>query len=81
MDLACYAILRENDRWTICACGKPLITCRDRRTALKTARRAAELLARHDTGGTRCAQAGAARTGEPRSSDEEAAPASTKQFG
>jgi len=41
---ACYEIVRDNDKWTICACGMKLIACRDRRTALRTARRAMALL-------------------------------------
>src|SRR5262249_12658022 len=45
MEAACYEIVRENDKWTICASGMKLIVCRDRRTALRTARRAMALLA------------------------------------
>jgi len=44
MGSTCYEIVRENDKWTICACGMKLIVCRDRRTALRTARRATALL-------------------------------------
>ncbi len=71
MDLACYAIMRENDKWTICASGLPLITCRDRWTALKTARKAAQLLARDKTGkeGDTGAIIRAARAAKGRSSD------------
>lgn len=48
MDLACYVVVREDDAWTICACGVRLITCRDRHTAVETARHAAALLYRGD---------------------------------
>ena len=44
MESACYEIVRDHDKWTICACGMKLIVCRDRRTALRTARHAAALL-------------------------------------
>jgi hypothetical protein len=44
MASSCYEIVRDNDKWTICACGMKLIVCRDRRTALRTARHAMELL-------------------------------------
>jgi hypothetical protein len=44
MESGCYEIVRDNDKWTICACGMKLIVCRDRRTALRTARKAAALL-------------------------------------
>jgi hypothetical protein len=48
MDLACYVVVREEDAWTICASGVRLITCRDRHTAVETARHAAALLYRRD---------------------------------
>ena len=44
MESTCYEIVRDHGKWTICACGMKLIVCRDRRTALRTARHAAELL-------------------------------------
>jgi hypothetical protein len=44
MESTCYEIVRDNDKWTICACGMKLIACRDRRTALRTARHAMALL-------------------------------------
>jgi hypothetical protein len=44
MESGCYEIVRDNDKWTICACGMKLIACRDRRTALRTAKQAAALL-------------------------------------
>jgi hypothetical protein len=44
MESTCYEIVRDHDKWTICACGMKLIACRDRRTALRTARQAAALL-------------------------------------
>ena len=44
MESSCYEIVRDNDKWTICACGMKVIVCRDRRTALRTARHAAALL-------------------------------------
>ncbi len=46
MDLACYAVMKENDKWIISASGAPLITCGDRWTALETVRCAVALLAR-----------------------------------
>lgn len=48
MDLACYVVVREDDAWTICASGVRLISCRDRDTAVETARHAAALLSRGD---------------------------------
>ena len=48
MDLACYVVVREDDAWTMCASGARLITCRDRHTAVETARHAAALLYRGD---------------------------------
>ncbi len=56
MGLGCYAVLRDRDKWTICAWGRQLIACGDRRTALATARHAAELLRGLDAGGRRPAQ-------------------------
>jgi len=53
MRLGCYAVLKDKDKWTICAGGRRLITCGDRRTALATARHAAELLRRLDAGDRR----------------------------
>jgi len=53
MGLGCYAVLKDKDKWTICAWGRQLITYGDRRTALATARRATELLGRLDGGGHR----------------------------
>ena len=50
MESTCYEIVRDNDKWTICACGMKLIVCRDRRTALRTARDATALLKRAQTG-------------------------------
>jgi len=44
MESTCYEIVHDHGKWTICACGMKLIVCRDRRTALRTARHAAELL-------------------------------------
>ncbi len=44
MESGCYEIVRENDKWTICACGMKLIVCHNRRTALRTARLAMALL-------------------------------------
>ncbi len=80
MTLACHAVLRENDKWIICACGKRVIACRDRRTALKTARRAAELLAREEAGGAGGATADAGHPRAPRLPTDEDAPA-LKQAG
>jgi hypothetical protein len=50
MSLGCYAVLKDKDKWTICAGGRRVITCGDRRTALATARHAAELLRRLGAG-------------------------------
>ena len=52
MDMACYVVVREDDAWTICASGVRLITCRDRHTAVETARHAAALL----SGGDPCCE-------------------------
>jgi hypothetical protein len=47
MDLDVYTVAKEAKEWTISAGGIRIIACRDRRTAIRTVRRAAELL-RHD---------------------------------
>ena len=44
MDLGVYTVVKEANEWTISAGGFRIIACRDRRTAMKTVRRAAELL-------------------------------------
>jgi hypothetical protein len=61
MQLSCYEIVRDNDKWTICACGMKLIVCRDRRTALRTARHAMALL-KPDEGDDRGPDANEAHT-------------------
>jgi len=62
MESTCYEIVRENDKWTICACGMKLIVCRDRRTALRTARDATALLKPED--GARGAEANKPQTSD-----------------
>jgi hypothetical protein len=44
MDLDVYTVVKEAKEWTISAGGIRIIGCRDRRTAIRTVRRAAELL-------------------------------------
>jgi hypothetical protein len=44
MDLDVYTVAKEAKEWTISAGGMRIIACRDRRTAIKTVRRATELL-------------------------------------
>jgi hypothetical protein len=44
MDLDVYTVAKEAKEWTISAGGIRIIACRDRRTAIKTVRRATELL-------------------------------------
>lgn len=67
MNLACYVVVREDDAWTICASGVRLITCRDRHTAVETARHAAALLARSaPAAAKRGGQAGLAADGASR---------------
>jgi hypothetical protein len=44
MNHGVYTVMKESNEWTISAAGIRIIACRDRRTAIKTARRAAELL-------------------------------------
>ncbi|HEX4557265.1 MAG TPA: hypothetical protein VH249_24970 [Xanthobacteraceae bacterium] len=44
MDLDVYTVVKEAKEWTISAGGIRIIACRDRRTAIKTVRRATELL-------------------------------------
>ena len=44
MDLDVYTVVKEAKEWTISAGGIRIIACRDRRTAIRTVRRAAELL-------------------------------------
>jgi hypothetical protein len=44
MNHGVYTVIKESNEWTISAAGIRIIACRDRRTALKTVRRAAELL-------------------------------------
>jgi len=44
MDLHVYTVVKEAKEWTISAGGIRIIACRDRRTAIKTVRRATELL-------------------------------------
>jgi hypothetical protein len=44
-----YRVVKEIDRWTIIVGGRRIISCRDRRTAMRTARQAAELLKRFET--------------------------------
>jgi len=44
MDLDVYTVVKEAKEWTISAGGILIIACRDRRTAIKTVRRATELL-------------------------------------
>ena len=69
MNLACYVVVREDDAWTICASGVRLITCRDRHTAVETARHAAALLARC---GSRSATAAEKRDRAPRLAADDA---------
>jgi hypothetical protein len=44
MNHGVYTVMKESNEWTISAAGIRVIACRDRRTAIKTVRRAAELL-------------------------------------
>jgi hypothetical protein len=44
MNHGVYTVMKESNEWTISAAGIRIIACRDRRTAIKTVRRAAELL-------------------------------------
>jgi hypothetical protein len=44
MDLHVYTVVKEAKEWTISAGGIRIIACRDRRMAVKTIRRATELL-------------------------------------
>jgi hypothetical protein len=44
MNHGIYTVVKEANEWTISAGGIRIIACRDRRTAIKTVRRAAELL-------------------------------------
>jgi hypothetical protein len=44
MNHGVYTVMKEFNEWTISAAGIRIIACRDRRTAIKTVRRAAELL-------------------------------------
>jgi hypothetical protein len=44
MNHGVYTVVKESNEWTISAAGIRIIACRDRRTAIKTVRRAAELL-------------------------------------
>ena len=44
MNHGVYTVIKESNEWTISAAGIRIIACRDRRTAIKTVRRAAELL-------------------------------------
>jgi hypothetical protein len=46
-----YNVVKDTNKWTISAAGADVITCRDRKTAIKTARRAAELLREFETAG------------------------------
>jgi hypothetical protein len=48
MHLGIYTVVKEANEWTIRAGGVGIIACRDRRTAMRTVRRAAELLRRGD---------------------------------
>jgi hypothetical protein len=49
MDLHVYTVVKEAKEWTISAGGIRIIACRDRRTAVKTVRRATELLRGDET--------------------------------
>jgi hypothetical protein len=44
MDLDVYTVVKEAKEWTISAGGIRIIACRDRRTAIRTVRRATKLL-------------------------------------
>jgi len=44
MDLDVYTVVKEAKEWTISAGGIRIIACRDRRTAIRTVRRATQLL-------------------------------------
>lgn len=43
-----YRVVKEIDKWTIIVGGRRLISCRNRRIAMRTARQAAELLKRFE---------------------------------
>jgi hypothetical protein len=44
MPRSCYAIEQHQGHWVVSVCGARGLTCKTKRTALKTARRAMELL-------------------------------------
>ena len=53
MDLDVYTVVKEAKEWTISAGGIRIIACRDRRTAIRTVRRATELLRNDGMAGPR----------------------------
>ncbi|HEY2136416.1 MAG TPA: hypothetical protein VGH49_11030 [Xanthobacteraceae bacterium] len=57
MDLSGYSVVKETNEWTICNGCARIMTCRSRRTAIKTVRLAAELLKKHEVATNRLAPA------------------------
>ena len=44
MERTCYLIEKYQDQWVVSACGTKIMTCKKRRTALRTVRNATVLL-------------------------------------
>jgi hypothetical protein len=43
MGTQCYALRREHNRWIVCAAGRELMACADKRTAMRIIKAAAAL--------------------------------------